>query len=135
MGRIPQPQYGTNMSEDETAIRGFVENWFASSKAGDVDAIMALMDDDAVFMSPGAEPFGREAFKAAAAQMKNMSLDMHSEIVEIKVLGEWAFFRSKLKVSVTPPGGRTLTRAGHTLTILHKKEGRWVLARDANLLA
>lgn len=122
------------MTDDENAIRAFVDDWFAASKAGDVDAILTLMDDDAVFMSPGAEPFGRDAFKAAATQMKNMALDMQSEIAEIKVLGDWAFFRSRLKVSVTPPGGKTLTRAGHTLTILRRKDGRWVLARDANLL-
>lgn len=122
------------MTEDEKAIRAFVEDWFAASRAGDVDAILQLMDDDAVFMSPGAEPFGRDAFRAAAAQMKNMALDMQSEIAEIKVLGDWAFFRSKLQLSVTPPGGKTLRRAGHTLTILRRKDGRWVLARDANLL-
>ena len=123
------------MSEDENAIRAFVENWFAASRAGDVDAILKLMDDDAIFMSPGAEPFGRDAFKAAAAQMKNMQLDMKSDITEIRVLGDWAFFRSRLQISITPPGGRTLTRAGHTLTILRRKDGRWVLSRDANMLA
>jgi hypothetical protein len=28
-----------------------------------------------------------------------------------------------------------MARAGHTLSILRKRDGRWVLARDANLLA
>jgi hypothetical protein len=37
---------------------------------------------------------------------------------------------------VTPPGGtKTMTRAGHTLSILNKQNGKWVLARDANMLA
>jgi hypothetical protein len=27
-----------------------------------------------------------------------------------------------------------MTRAGHTLSILKKERGRWVLARDANML-
>jgi hypothetical protein len=41
-----------------------------------------------------------------------------------------------LTVVVTPPGGASpMTRAGHTLTILHKQDGKWLLARDANLLA
>jgi hypothetical protein len=26
-------------------------------------------------------------------------------------------------------------RSGHTLTVLRKEQGRWLLARDANLLA
>jgi hypothetical protein len=28
-----------------------------------------------------------------------------------------------------------MTRAGHTLSILKKESGRWVLVRDANMLA
>ena len=43
---------------------------------------------------------------------------------------------SKLTVVATPPGGGpSTTRSGHTLTIFHKEDGRWRLARDANLLA
>jgi uncharacterized protein (TIGR02246 family) len=58
-----------------------------------------------------------------------------SEIQEIKVLGDWAFMWTKLTVVVTPPGGaQPMTRAGHTLSILKKQNGKWVLARDANML-
>lgn len=124
------------MNEDERAIRQFVEDWFAASRNGDVDAILRLLDEDAVFMSPGAEPFGAQAFRAAAAQMRNMQLDMQSDIQEIKILGDWAFFRGRLQVTVTTPGGKAIRRAGHALTILRKTaDGRWVLARDANMLA
>jgi hypothetical protein len=42
---------------------------------------------------------------------------------------------TKLMVTVTPPGGAAASRAGHTLSILQKLDGEWVLARDANLLA
>lgn len=42
----------------------------------------------------------------------------------------------KAIVEVTPPGGAPLmTRAGHTLSILKKHNGKWVLARDANMLS
>jgi len=30
---------------------------------------------------------------------------------------------------------KSLTRAGHTLSILRRENGRWLLARDASLLA
>ena len=37
---------------------------------------------------------------------------------------------------MTPPNGaQSVKRAGHTLSILKKQNGRWVIARDANLLA
>ncbi|HWO42681.1 MAG TPA: DUF4440 domain-containing protein, partial [Candidatus Eisenbacteria bacterium] len=59
-----------------------------------------------------------------------------SEIQEIKVLGNWAFMWAKLTVVVTPPaGGKPTTRAGFTLSILKKQNGKWLLARDANMLS
>ena len=34
-----------------------------------------------------------------------------------------------------PPNGKSMVRSGYTLTILRKgTNGRWLLARDANLL-
>jgi hypothetical protein len=36
---------------------------------------------------------------------------------------------------MTPPGAAPMRRAGYTLTILRKEQGKWRLARDANLLA
>jgi len=41
-----------------------------------------------------------------------------SEINEIKLLGDWAYLRNYLEVTMTPPGGVPLRRSGHTLTIL-----------------
>jgi ketosteroid isomerase-like protein len=38
-------------------------------------------------------------------------------------------------MTMTLPDGKRVRRAGYTLTILHKTaDGRWLLARDANLL-
>jgi ketosteroid isomerase-like protein len=42
--------------------------------------------------------------------------------------------RNKLSVTVTPPNGKTMRRAGYTLSILRKEGGTWRLARDANLM-
>ena len=57
-----------------------------------------------------------------------------SNVQEVKVLGNWAFMWAELKVTVTPPGGQPAKRAGHTLTVLQKQNGRWLIARDANML-
>lgn len=44
--------------------------------------------------------------------------------------------RNHLDLTITPEGGTPARRAGYTLTILRKQtDGRWVLTRDANLLA
>jgi ketosteroid isomerase-like protein len=43
---------------------------------------------------------------------------------------------TKLTVVITPPNDSPpVTRAGHTLSILRKQDGKWLLARDANMLA
>ena len=93
------------------------------------------MADDVVFMVPGREPFGKDAFAAAARDMQGMRMEGSSDIRELEVLGDWAFLRNHITVTVTPPGGAPVRRAGYTLTILRKApDGRWRLARDANLL-
>jgi len=124
------------MSDDERAIRDLVATWMAASKAGDQDTVLGLMTDDVVFMVPGREPFGKEAFAAASQGMQGMRIEGTSDIVELQVLGDWAYLRNRLNVTITPPGGAPTTRSGYTLTILRKEaDGRWLLARDANLLA
>jgi uncharacterized protein (TIGR02246 family) len=85
----------------------------------------------------GREPFGKQAFATAAEGMTKARIEGTSEIQEVQVLGDWAYLRNRLEMTVTPPdGGGPVRRSGYTLTILRKgPDGRWRLARDANLLA
>lgn len=127
------------MQDDEHEIRQLVSTWMAASKAGDVEKVLSLMSDDVVFLVHG-RPVMRKADFAAAPQAQAgpdaPQMDGTSEIQEIKILGDWAFLWTNLTVVVTPPDGAPpMTRAGHTLSILQKQNGKWVLARDANLLA
>jgi uncharacterized protein (TIGR02246 family) len=123
------------MSEDERAIRDLVATWMQASQAGDTQTVLGLMTDDVVFLVPGQEPFGKQAFAAAAASMDGVRIEGTSEVCELNVLGSWAYLRGYLRVAMTPPGGNTVRRAGYTLSIFHKQpNGRWLLARDANLL-
>jgi uncharacterized protein (TIGR02246 family) len=127
------------MQSDESEIRQLVATWMAATKAGDIETVLSLMADDVVFLIAGQPPMvGKSAFAAASrAQLGQAApqFDGTSEIQEIKVLGDWAFMWTKLTVVVTPPGGaQPMIRAGHTLSILKKQNGRWVLARDANML-
>jgi uncharacterized protein (TIGR02246 family) len=122
------------MNNDEQAIRDLVETWMAASKSGDIETVLGLMADDVIFMVPGQEPFGKEAFAAATEKMKDVRIDGTSDIQELKVIGNWAWMRNRLQITITPFGGRSLRRSGYTLTILRKNaDGRWVVARDANL--
>lgn len=123
------------MSEDERAIRDLVATWMRASQAGDLQTVLSLMAEDALFMVPGREPFGKEAFAAMSQAMGDVRLERTAEIRELRVLGDWAYLTNAITVTATPPGGAPMRRAGYTLTILRKEpDGRWLLARDANLL-
>lgn len=124
------------MTEDEQAIRTLVESWMVASRNGDLDTVLSLMTDDVVFMVPGRDPFSKEAFAAASQAMAGTRMEGTSEIVELQILGEWAFIRNRIEVTATPAEGASIRRSGYTLTLLRKEaDGRWRLARDANLLA
>ena len=126
------------MTDDERAIREMVHTWMAASKSGDVDTVLSLMADDVVFLRSGQPPMiGKQAFAAAARAQATqaMRFDGASEIQEVKVSGDWAFMWTRLSVVATPPSGPAMNLAGHTLSILQKVDGKWVLARDANMLS
>jgi uncharacterized protein (TIGR02246 family) len=123
------------VSPDERAIRDLIENWMTASRAGDTAAVLSMMSDDVIFMVQGREPFGKEAFAANSQSMKGMRLEGTADIRELKVLGDWAYLRNFIDITITPPGGAPMRRSGFTLTILRKEpSGKWLLARDANLV-
>ncbi|KVL04085.1 YybH family protein [Burkholderia cepacia] len=127
------------MTEDERAIRELVDNWFVSSRRGDLTTVLDLIADDAIFMVAGRPPFDKAAF-AAASRDANAgggpapTIDGRYRIDELRVLGDWAYMRNFLEIEATPSGGETVRRSGHTLTIFRKADGRWQLVRDANLV-
>ena len=122
------------MSDDERAIRELIAKWLAASKAGALDTVLGLMAEDMVFMVPG-RSFGKAEFAAASKAMQGMDFDAVSEVLEIEVLGSRAWCRTHLTVTMTPPNGKPVKRAGNTLSILRKDAGKWVMTRDANMLA
>jgi uncharacterized protein (TIGR02246 family) len=126
------------MTEDERVIRQLVETWMEASRAGDVATVLSLMTDDVVFMVPGREPFGREVFEAATTDNSagGAKIDGTNDIVELQVLGSWAFTRNHIDIEMTLPNGETMQRSGYTLSLYRKEaDGHWRLMRDANLLA
>ena len=123
------------MTEDERSIRTLVNTWMTATQRGDLQTVLSLMADDVIFMVPGQEPFGKEAFAAASRSMKSARFEGRSDIEELKVLGNWAYVRNHIDLTITPEQDAPMHRAGYTLTILRKEaDGRWVLARDANLV-
>jgi uncharacterized protein (TIGR02246 family) len=123
------------MGDDETAIRTVVQTWISATKSRDLATILELMTDDVIFMVPGHEPFGKKAFAAGFEAMADMQINGRSDILECRLLGDWAFVRNRLEVTASLSDGGEIHREGQTLTLFQKgKDGKWRLARDANLL-
>ena len=123
------------MSDDEKAIRKLIEDWMQATAQGDLAKVLSMMSDDVVFMTAGREPFGKKEFAAQSQGMKDVRFEGVSNPVEIKVLGDWAYLRNHISLTVTPKSGQPTKRAGYTLTILNRQpDGRWLITRDANLM-
>lgn len=125
------------MSNDEQAIRQLVAEWMAATRSGNTQAVLDLMTEDAIFLIPGRPPMNKAGFAAAsqAPSGTRPSIEGTSDIREIHIEGSTAWMWSHLTVAMTPADGSpAIRREGHTLTVLRKEQGRWLLARDANLL-
>jgi uncharacterized protein (TIGR02246 family) len=123
--------------DDEQAIRNLIATWLSASKVGDTETVLGLMSDDVVFLVCGRPPMrGKKEFAASQGALKDVEMDGVSEIQEVTVLGDWAYAWTHLTVDFRPrAGGIAQKRAGNTLSILRKHDGKWLLVRDANMLA
>jgi len=124
------------MDDDEQAIRELISTWMIATRDGDTAKVLSLMTEDAIFMVPGGEPFGREVFETAIKAPGSPQIDGTVTVVELKVLGDWAFARNHIDLTITPPGSEPVRRSGYAMTLFRKDaDSQWKLARDANLLA
>ena len=124
------------MGDDERAIRELVDKWMDASRAGDVPAILDLMTDDVLFMTPTREPFGKQKFRAISEAMKDAAINGRASIQELEVAGEWAWLRNHIDLTIAAGESSPVHRSGDTLTILRKEhDGQWRVYRDANLVS
>lgn len=120
------------MPREEAHIRTLVDTWHAATQAGDLDTVLSLMTDDAVFLVPGRPPLDKAEFAKLSRVPPGAprpTFESASEIMEVQVSGDLAYLWSRLSVRVTPPGADPpIERAGHTLTIFRRVDGEWRLA-------
>jgi uncharacterized protein (TIGR02246 family) len=126
------------MVDDKKKIQDLIETWSRATTAGNIETILPLMDEDAIFLQAGQEPMrGRAAFAAQFQEaIKHVRIEVGGDIQEIEVSADMAYVWNLLTVTVTPiKGGPSMKSKGPALTIFRKKQdGQWVLRRDANLL-
>ena len=126
------------MGPDEREIHEHHATWIGAVNAGDLDRLLSLMTEDAVFLNPGQAPCGRDEFSANfPAAHQQARIRCRSDLEEVVVVGEVAYTRSRDVLSLTPrAAGETTQLAGYRITIYRKQgDGRWLLARDAHTLS
>ena len=124
------------MTTDEQAIRDWLDKWLRASAIGDSSIMLTLLADDVVFLVPGQPPIGKKEFKAAwEGPMNGAKVESKADIEECIVTGDVACTRTRLAVAITTSDGAVSRARGYTLSLFRKQpDGRWLLARDANLL-
>jgi uncharacterized protein (TIGR02246 family) len=120
---------------DEKQIRDTITAWLKATKEGDNDALASFLDDDMLFVVPGMPPFGKKEFFAGGGG-KPHSFKHKVAVLECVVNGDWALTRVDLKLEITPTkGAATMKLAGPTMSVWRKQGKRWVIWRDANMVA
>jgi uncharacterized protein (TIGR02246 family) len=125
-----------SVESDAQQIRDLIAAWAGASEQGDLETIKQLMDDDILFLTAGAEPFGRDVFiQHFENNVKKMILGVRADVREVEVRDDLAFARTWLEVRITPTDGEPVTRTGYALSIYRRRPSEsWRLWRDANLV-
>ena len=126
------------MRPDEQAIRELHSTWIDAVNAGDLARLLVMTTDDVVFLNAGEECIGRDGFSPKfSAAHQQLRICCVSDLMEVVVVGEVAYTRSRDSLTVSPrAGGEESQLAGDRMTIYRKQpDGRWLLARDASVLS
>ena len=124
---------------DEQEIRDLFNNWIKATIEGDLELARQCIADDAVFFVPGVGEMNKETFAQGAAggspEDSPIDFDLDSKLRELKVFGDQAYLWIESTLECTPKNGDPVTlMAGHSLSILEKRDGRWQIIRDANTM-
>ena len=126
------------MGSDEQQIRRLIQEWLRCTAAGDLDGLLPLISDHAVFLTPGHSPISKTDFAAGFRKISSKArIEAKQEIKDLGVCERLAYAWSHLTIALTPKaGGARRESSGHVLTVFRKSaDGIWQLARDANLIA
>jgi uncharacterized protein (TIGR02246 family) len=132
---VGEEEASMTTGSDERAIRELIQTWLRATKDGDDPAVLRLIDDDALFLVAGREPFGKAEFGGQSDARKGVRIEGQGEVAEVVVSGDWAWARTHLRITITPPEDSPLLRTGWTLTVFRRGgDGTWRMYRDANFV-
>lgn len=124
---------------DEQEIRDLFNNWIKSTTEGNLELARQCIADDAVFFVPSVGEMDKETFAQGAAggspEASSLDFDLDSKLRELKVFGDQAYlWIESTLVCKSKSGDPSTLMAGHSLSILGKRDGHWQIIRDANTM-
>ncbi|MFK8052860.1 MAG: DUF4440 domain-containing protein [Woeseiaceae bacterium] len=133
-GCATMPDQGAQSYDDEQAIRAHADAWLTHYLAGDIDALMALYEPDAV-VALHDQPVlrGKKAIRAYFAPgMGKADVIFKLNIEKIDVSGNRAWLVSQYWLQSTDKvSGYVYEDAGRSLIVYRKgNDGRWRMVAD-----
>ena len=118
---------------DRDAIEDLMTDWAEAVVEADVEAIAALVTEDAEFWTHGAAPLvGRRALIAAFEPfLEKFEFQQQFDCKELIIGGAWAFMRGMETNQLTPrDGGEIVVRKQRAFSVLRREtNGKWLFAR------
>jgi uncharacterized protein (TIGR02246 family) len=127
---------GQSLPQDEATVRSFAKSYARSFQSGEAGAVLALMTDDFVALTPGKPPVvGKEAVRREiTADLEELDVrELRFEPAEIEIRGDWAWTWGRSEAVMTTRGtGDDIHVTGKYLWILRRHaDGTWRIARDS----
>ena len=113
---------------DVAAIVQIAKDFSKAIAANDFQRVIDVYSPDVVYMSPGApDAVGKDAVAQGWGDMlSSYSVRVDVHIVEVKILGDYAYDRATFTMSMKPKaGGETQDMGGRVFEVLRKEGGKW----------
>jgi len=110
------------METDEQQIQRLVEEWRRRTAQGELDAVLGLMTEDAVFLRCGSPPMTTKEFAAGFREWAGRArIESKYEVKDIRASGDVAYLWSYISIVMTSKEtGSSAKRAGHVLSVFRK---------------
>ena len=119
-------------AEEEDAVRALITKYFQVLNASDVDGVLALYDEGGIFMPQHSPPqVGKATVRKSYVKVfETIDLQVSPQVLEAKVLGDWAFVITTSSGTLTIKAtGQQASEKNQELFLLHKTGGVWKIAR------
>jgi len=135
VGCNQSPDQG-GIDADEAAIRDLIRRSELVNNSADTLGWVALFEPGAVYMPPGSPAATTEAELRAMAEagFGGYQTDIHTEPLEIVILGDWSFARSAVTgIATSRTSGDAFPVDVKQLVVYHRQpDGSWKIARLMN---